>query len=44
VRYPIKAGGYADAEARWPNIQNAMVDAMIRLEQAMRPYLEGRER
>jgi hypothetical protein len=31
-------GGYVDVE-RWPAIHDQMIDAMIRLEQAMRPFL-----
>jgi CheY-like chemotaxis protein len=34
----IGAGGLRDAD-RWPRIQEAMVDAMIRFEAALRPYL-----
>jgi len=33
-------GGYLDDEARWPAIQDAMVDAMIGLESALRPYID----
>jgi len=33
----IDLGGYRD-EDRWPEIQTAMVDAMIRLEAALRPF------
>jgi hypothetical protein len=32
------AGGYRDEE-KWPEIQEAMVDAMIRLEGALRPHI-----
>jgi hypothetical protein len=35
----IKAGGYRDPEEQWPTIQDAMIDAMIRLEQAVKPHL-----
>jgi Domain of unknown function (DUF4268) len=31
-------GGYRD-EAKWPEIQEAMIDAMIRLERALRPHI-----
>jgi hypothetical protein len=33
-------GGYRDRE-RWPHIQETMVDAMIRLERALKPHIEG---
>lgn len=33
-------GGYLD-EDRWPEIQEALIDAMIRLEAAFRPRIEG---
>lgn len=32
-------GGYRDEE-RWPEIHDAMIDAMIRLERALRPHLD----
>jgi hypothetical protein len=40
VAYDIKAGGYRDPEERWPTIQDSMIDAMVRLEKALRPYLD----
>jgi len=33
-------GGYRDNEKKWPAIQDTMIDAMIRLEKALRPHLE----
>lgn len=38
IRYHMNSGGYRD-EDHWPNIQDEMIDAMIRLEKALRPYL-----
>jgi hypothetical protein len=32
-------GGYRDAE-NWPEIQDAMIDAMIRLERALKPFID----
>ena len=32
-------GGYRDNEEEWPEIQDAMIDGMIRLEAALRPYI-----
>lgn len=40
VAKTLGAGGYHD-EAAWPGIQAAMVEAMIRLEAAVRPYLKA---
>jgi len=36
----IELGGYRDEE-EWPDAQQAMIDAMIRLEKALRPHIEG---
>jgi hypothetical protein len=36
----VVSGGYRDEE-RWPSIQEHMVDAMVRLEKALRPYLKA---
>ena len=36
----ISIGGYLDGE-KWSQIQDAMIDAMIRLEKALRPYIEN---
>ncbi len=33
------SGGYRDAEEDWPQIHEAMIEAMIRLEEAIRPCL-----
>lgn len=34
-------GGYRDDEARWPRIQRAMIDAMLRLESTFRPRIQA---
>lgn len=34
----VKVGGYKD-EAQWPAVHDAMIDAMIRLERALKPHL-----
>jgi hypothetical protein len=39
IRKRILFGGYRDEEEKWPQIHEAMVDAMIRLEKALRPYI-----
>lgn len=33
-------GGYRDDEEKWPEIQDAMIDGMIRLEAALRPHID----
>ncbi len=40
IRKRIKVGGYRDAEEKWPQIHEAMVNDMIRLEEALRPYIK----
>lgn len=35
----LPAGGYRDEESTWPVIQDAMIDAMVRLEKACRTYI-----
>jgi hypothetical protein len=39
ISHGIGVGGYYD-EGKWPEIQDAMIDAMIRLEKALKPYIE----
>lgn len=39
IRKRITVGGYRDEEDKWPKIQEAMIDAMMRLEKALRPYI-----
>lgn len=33
-------GGYREPEEKWPEIQDAMIDSMIRLERALKPFTE----
>jgi hypothetical protein len=35
-----REGGYRSPEESWPDIQNAVIDGMNRLEQALRPFLK----
>jgi hypothetical protein len=37
----ITLGGYRDDEEQWPKVQEAMVDAMMRLDKALRPYINN---
>ncbi len=39
IAYPITEGGYRDDEQVWPSVQDAMIDAMIRLEMALAPRI-----
>ena len=39
IAYTTTAGGYRSDESKWPAIQDAMIDAMVRLEQALAPHL-----
>ena len=36
----LSLGGYCDYEEKWSEIQEAMIDAMIRLEEAFRPHID----
>ncbi len=35
----ITTGGYRDEESKWPEIHADMIDAMVRLEKALKPYI-----
>jgi hypothetical protein len=39
IAYTVPVGGYRSDESSWPAIQDAMIDAMIRLEKALSPHL-----
>lgn len=41
IKKTISEGGYRDNEEDWPKIQEAMIDAMIRLEKALRPHIDS---
>jgi len=41
IRRQFTIGGYRDDEEKWPQIHEAMVDAMIRLEKALKPHIKG---
>lgn len=42
IKKNIKIGGYRDDESKWPKIHQAAVDAMIRLEESLKPYIKGK--
>jgi len=37
----IIKGGYGNSESEWPEIHEAMVDAMIRFEKALKPHIDN---
>ena len=39
VAYRVTIGGYQNPEDEWNAIQQAMVDAMIKLERSVKPFL-----
>jgi hypothetical protein len=39
IAHIMRAGGWRSAEPQWPTIQDAMFEAMVRLEQALNPHL-----
>ena len=39
IKKIIREGGYHDAETKWPEIHASMVEAIIRLEKALKPYI-----
>ncbi len=41
IIHNVTNGGYRDEEAKWPEIQDAIIDAMLRLEKALRPFLQA---
>lgn len=40
IRKKLTIGGWRDDPARWPDVYTAMVDAMIRLEKALKPHIQ----
>lgn len=41
IRYRTAGGGYRAPQDRWPEMQDAMIDAMVRLEAALRPQINA---
>ncbi|MCF6286885.1 MAG: DUF4268 domain-containing protein, partial [Candidatus Hydrogenedentes bacterium] len=41
IRYVVERGGYRSPETQWPAIQSEMVEAMGKLETALKPALEA---
>jgi hypothetical protein len=39
IRYSSQAGGYRSPEEQWPTIQDQIIEAMVRLERALKPYI-----
>lgn len=40
IRWRFNRGGFKNPEDQWPGLQDEVIDAMIRLEAAMRPWLK----
>ena len=41
IRASVNTGGWKDDEATWPAIQDETIDAMVRLEHALRPRIDN---
>ena len=41
IKHKIDRGGYRSPESEWPDIQAEMVDAMTKLEAALKPALDS---
>lgn len=39
IRYTQSGGGYRSQEEDWPTLQDSLIDAMVRLDAALRPHL-----
>jgi hypothetical protein len=39
IAYTITLGGWRSEESKWPEIQDAMIDGMVRLEKALKPQI-----
>ena len=39
IRYTSNTGGYRSPEEDWPRLQDQIIDAMLRLERALRPFI-----
>jgi len=40
ISFWMENGGYSSPENLWPQLQDEMIDAMVRFERALMPYLE----
>jgi len=41
IRHSMSDGGYRNAEDEWASLHESQIDAMIRLEKAMKPFIRG---
>ena len=41
VAHTIAVGGWRSDESKWPEVQDAMIDGMVRLERALKPQIAG---
>ena len=40
IRYTSDLGGWRSSEDQWPQIQDNIIDAMIRFATALQPYID----
>jgi hypothetical protein len=40
IRYTSDKGGYRSPDEQWPAIQDTQIDAMVRLERALKPFID----
>jgi len=43
ITSPVSEGGFADAEEKWPFIQDAMIERMVRFHDALAPHVKALE-
>jgi hypothetical protein len=41
IRAALADGGYCSSEDLWPDLHDSPIDAMIRLERALKPHIRG---
>jgi hypothetical protein len=41
IAHNVAVGGWRSDESRWPEVQEAMIDGMVRLERALKPQIAG---
>ena len=39
IAHAVSAGGWRSEEAKWPELQDAMIDEMVRLDRALKPQI-----
>ena len=41
IAHTVNVGGWRSDESVWPEVQDAMIDGMVRLERALKPQIAG---